>query len=735
MKKVKIPIVGMHCASCAQKIEATLNRMNGVKAYVNFAAEKALVEFDETLTNEKEIKNAIEQLGYKVIGFHEEETLLDREKEEREKEIKELWHVFFVSFVFSIPVFFFSVLDMLNIHFNFPFKEFFIVLCATVVQFYGGYRFYKGAYNAFKAGNANMDTLVSIGTTAAYFYSLFILFFPSTEKHLYFDTSTIIITFILLGKFLEAKVKGKTSEAIKKLIGLQPKTAVVIRKNKETEIPVEEVNINDIVIVKPGQKIPVDGVVIHGNSFVDESIITGESMPVEKKKGSFVIAGSINKHGFLKIKATKVGKETMLNQIIKLVEEAQLKKPQIQKLADKISGIFAYIVIFIALFSFITWHFIFNKPFSFALSIAIAILIIACPCALGLATPLAVLAGTTKAAQNGILIKNPEVLEKIENVDVIVFDKTGTLTVGKPFVTDVIAIEKGKEKEVLKYAAIAEKLSEHPIAEAILKKAKEEKIKVEKPKSFKAIPGYGVVALYKDKVLVFGNIKLMKKKGIKIENIEKEIENLQNEGKTVAILAVNKKVFGIIAISDVLKENAKNVVERLEEMGKKVIMLTGDNKRSAMAIAKSLGIKKVLYEVLPQDKGKEIEKLQKKGYKVAMIGDGINDAIALSKADVSIAVAKATDIAIESADIVLVKDDVKDIIKAIDISSYTLKKIKQNLFWAFFYNITAIPIAAGLIYPFTGILLNPAIAAAAMAFSSISVVLNSFLMLSYKPKG
>jgi len=736
MKKIIIPILGMHCASCAQNIESTLKKLIGVKsANVNFATEKAAIEFDETLINENEINNAIEQLGYKVIkGIRREAEKIDKEKKMREKEIKILKYLFIFSLLLSIQIFLIAMpFEWLNI--EIPYKNIVLLLLATPVQFIVGYRFYRGAFSALKAKTANMDTLIAIGTSAAYFYSLFVVFFPKVlGNHVYFETSATIITFIILGKYLEAITKGRASEAIKKLMGLQPKTAVVIRSGKEIQIPIKDVVVGDIVIVKPGQKIPVDGIVIEGISSVDESMITGESMPVEKKKGDTVIGATINKHGSLKFKATKIGKDTVLNQIIKLVEEAQGSKAPIQRLADKVSGIFVPSVIIIAISAFIFWYYILGQSFVFALSIFISVLIIACPCALGLATPTAIMVGTGKGAEFGILIKNAEALENAHKITTIVFDKTGTLTEGKPVVTDIITLDKLDKKDILKFAAIAEKNSEHPLAEAIINKAKEANIKIPNPKFFEAIPGHGIIAIYNKDKIIFGNRNLMKKYKLKIEIFEERIINLENEGKTVMILALNKKVIGLVAVADTPKEFSKEAVEKLRRMGKEVIMITGDNKRTANAIARHLGINYVLAEVLPEDKEKEISKLQKKGRVVAMVGDGINDAPALAKADVGIAIGAGTDVALETGQIVLVKNDLRDVVTAIDLSNYTIKKIKQNLFWAFFYNSAGIPIAAGVLYPFTGFLLNPIIAGAAMAFSSVSVVSNSLLMKKYKKR-
>ena len=1165
MKKI-IPISGMHCASCANRIESTLKKLNGVSnANVNFATEKATVEFDESVISESEINNTIEQLGYKVIGekekaneirlriigmdnqdcidtvsnalnikgiiskelfqnekgvirydptlitvekikkaikdsgyesVEEEEEIADKEKEVREREIRNLKRLFTFSLILSIPIFILSFPEWFKI--IIPYQNTVLLILATPVQFIVGYRFYKGMFFALRSRTANMDTLIAVGTSAAYLYSAFVVLIPDFGSYVYFDTSAIIITFIILGKWFEAITKGRASEAIKKLMGLQPKTATIVRGGKELEIPIEEVGVGDVIIVKPGQKIPVDGTVVEGISSVDESMITGESIPVEKKKGDTAIGGTINKHGSFKFKATKIGKDTVLSQIIKLVEDAQGSKAPIQRLVDRISGYFVPAVILIAITSFSLWYFLLGQSFIFSLTIFISVLIIACPCALGLATPTAIMVGTGKAAENGILIKSSEALENTHKLTTVVFDKTGTLTKGEPAVTDILVTDKLEKNEVLKHAAIAEKKSEHPLADAILNKAKEEKIEIPDPESFEAIPGYGIVAKHDKKEILFGNRGLMEKYKIKTEEFEEKIIGLENEGKTVMILTLNEKIVGLIAVADTLKEFSKEAVKELREAGKEVIMITGDNERTAKAITKQVGIDKVLAQVLPEDKAKEIKKLQKEGqclvqgsiiltnpafkeiekinrddkilsingnfqrvekvfvrqynggviyikpaylpaltvtpehpilvlrynsiklrknmyrkfrkgfknfekylkwipakdltnsdfvlfpkykiektekidltnyilnkkyytvtnnyimshqkifltktinidtkflelcgwylaegsankkmvefslskeesiyaerinnlvyeifkiksivetrdkeirvrikssllvrffrdqfgthakfkripywitnspkenlkcfldaylkgdgvetkklfifstsskilayqlliilnklrylgsfninkgerfggavyvvtvskesarkyyietdnfylipirklskssYKgkvynletedhtypalffvhncVAAIGDGINDAPMLAQADIGIAIGAGTDIALESGQIVLIKNDLRDVVTAIDLSSYTIKKIKQNLFWAFFYNSIGIPVAAGLLYPFTGFLLNPMIAGAAMAFSSVSVVSNSLLMKRYKRK-
>jgi len=732
MKKKSMPVSGMHCASCALNIESAIKKMEGVSsANVNFATEKLNVEFDENITGEEKIKKSVERLGYKVIEEEVSEEPSDREKEVREKEIKRLKHLLFLSLILSIPVFILSFPEWFFI--EVPYQEIALLVLATPIQFLVGYRFYKGALLSLKTKSANMDTLIAVGTSAAYFYSLAIILLPSLGNYLYFDTSSIIITFIVLGKWLEAVSKGKASEAVKKLMGLKPKTAIVIRDGKETEIPIDDVVVGDVIVVKPGEKIPVDGEVVEGFSSVDESMITGESIPVEKKKGDTVIGATINKHGSFKFRTTKVGKDTVLNQIIELVEEAQGSKAPIQRLADRVSSYFVPSVILIAVVSSLLWYFV-GQTFAFSLTVFISVLIIACPCALGLATPTAIIVGTGKAAENGILIKSSEALENVNKITTVVFDKTGTLTKGKPQVTDIIPTDDLSDKEILKYAAIAEKKSEHPLAEAIIKKSEEENIEIPEPESFEALLGFGIAAKHGNRAILFGNRNLMKKNGIDVEKFEERVFGLENEGKTVMMLALNEEVVGLVAVADTLKEFSKEAVLKLQEMGKEVVVITGDNKRTAEAVAKQLGVDQTLAEVLPQDKEKEIEKLQKAGKFVAMVGDGINDAPALARADVGIALGAGTDVALETGQIVLIKDDLRDVVTAIDLSKYTIKKIKQNLFWAFAYNSVGIPIAAGILYPFTGFLLNPMIGAAAMALSSVSVVSNSLLMKRYRKR-
>nr|QBM01070.1 putative copper-exporting P-type ATPase [uncultured archaeon] len=737
-QKATIPITGMHCASCAAIIERALLKTPGVgKAHVNYASEKAIVEFDPRTVQEGALKDAIRKKGYGVKELQAGEHLSghDREKEARKEEIAGLKRKVIAGFALSIPIFILSFPEWFGI--AFPYRAYVLFALATPVQFILGYRFYTGTWAALRNWAANMDTLIAIGTSAAYAYSALATFFPSSfDAKLYYDTSAVIITFILLGKYLEAVTKGKASEAIRKLIGLQAKTALVVRNGKEQKIPIEELRIGDIFIVKPGQKIATDGIVSGGSSHVDESMITGESMPASKKEKDKVIGATINKSGMLRVKATRIGSDTMLAQIIRLVEDAQGSRAPIQRLADKVSGIFVPIVMAIAMLSFLFWYLVapgfmaIASPFLFAFTVFVGVLIIACPCALGLATPTAIMVGTGRGAENGILIKNAEALETARKLTTIVFDKTGTLTTGKPEVTDIVALgKKHGENDVLGFAAIAEKGSEHPLAEAVLSKAKSRKIAVRHPGAFEAVHGMGVVARYKSHRICVGNSRMLARFRMKISSdAEKKIRELESQGKTTVIVGVNTAPIGLIAIADTLKESSKEAVAALHAMGKEVVMITGDNERTAKAIAAQAGIGRVIAGVLPQDKEAEIRKLQKEGKVVAMVGDGINDAPALAASDVGIAIGAGTDIALETGSIILVKNDLRDVVKAITLSAHTLRKIKQNLFWAFFYNAAGIPIAAGVLYPFAGFLLNPMIAGAAMALSSVSVVSNSLLL-------
>lgn len=747
-ESVFLKISGMTCVTCAQTIEKALNEKEGIyKASVNFALEKAAVEYDPEQISIAGIIKVIRDVGYDVI--EPEEGLEDREKRERERSIRILKYKFAFSAVVNIPVVLYNywyilpfTLPTLPIENFIPLLLFFL---ATPVHFIVGHGFFVGAYKALRNKNPNMDVLVAIGTSAAYFYSVYVTF--TGAGLLYYTTAVSLMTFLILGRLLEAIAKGRTSAAIRKLMGLQAKTARVVRDSEEIEIPVEDVRVGDIVVVRPGEKIPVDGVVIQGYSGVDEKVITGESIPVEKKVGDEVVGATMNKTGMLKFRATKVGSDTVLAQIIKLVEDALGSKAPIQTLVDKVAARFVPAVILIAIVSFLVWYFV-GMGFIFALTVFIAVLIIACPCAMGLATPTAIMVGVGKGAENGILIKSGEALETAHKLQAIVFDKTGTLTKGEPEVTDIIAVAPPignpsstvrevkalSEEQLLQLAAIAEKSSEHPLGEAIVKRAMEKGIKVTDPEFFNAIPGYGVEVKYNGMEILLGNRKLMEKNDVAIEHLEERMKALEEDGKTAMLIAVDKKAVGIIAVADTLMEYSAEAVKTLQKMGLEVIMITGDNERTAKAIAKQVGMNRVLAEVLPGDKANEIKRLQEEGKIVAMVGDGINDAPALAQADIGIALGSGTDVAMETGDIVLVKDDLRDVVISIQLSRATMRKIKEGLFWAFAYNTALIPVAAGILYPFFGILLDPIFAAAAMATSSVSVVTNASLLKRFRPK-
>ena len=730
----KFKVIGMHSPHCAGIVSRALSKVKGIVKYdVDFPNERATITFNTAIIDANKIIKAIKNSGYEA--FEEKEEFVDREKKAREHEINALKIKFVVGAILSIPIFIGSFPEFFGFAPQILQNPFLLLVLATPVQFYVGWQFYRGAWIALRNFTADMNTLIAVGTSAAYIYSAAVVFVPqifAEQAKLYFDTAAIIITLIVLGRLFEAIVKGKTSEAIKKLIGLQAKTARILRNGKEVEIPIEQVKIGDIVVVRPGEKIPVDGIAVSGFSAVDEKVITGESMPVDKKAGDVVIGATLNKSGLLKFRATKIGKDTMLMQIIKIVEEAQASKAPIQRLADIVSGYFVPAVIAIAIIAFALWMLL-GFSFLFALAIFIAVLIIACPCALGLATPTAIMVGSGKAAEHGILIKSAEALETAHKLTTIVFDKTGTLTKGEPAVTDIVAVKGIGENELLRIAAIAEYASEHPLGEAIIKKARQRKLRISEAKNFEALPGMGVKAFYRQKILV-GNKLLMDKNRINFAHLENKIAEIENQGKTAMRVAYAGKAIGIIAVADTLKEYSKEAVGMLHKLGKEVAIITGDNERVGKAIAKSLGIDVVLANVLPAQKANEVKKLQALSKKVAFVGDGINDAPALAQADIGIAIGSGTDIAMETGNIVLIKDDLRDVVTAIDLSAYTIRKIKQNLFWAFIYNTVGIPIAAGILYAPFGILLNPMIAAAAMAFSSISVVGNSLLMRTYKAK-
>jgi len=643
-----------------------------------------------------------------------------------EKELKSLRLFVIMSFTLGIPIFFLSYTTFLDINLN----NLLQFVLTTPVQFIAGWRFYRGFYHSIRARSANMDTLIATGTSAAYFYSALVTFqtylpLPKFPEVTYYDASALIIAFILTGKYFEHVVKGKASDAIRKLMDLQPRMAHIVKDEIEMDVPVENVEVEDVMIIRPGEKIPTDGVVVEGYSSVDEKMITGESIPIEKKTGDEVIGSTVNKTGVLKVQATKVGSDTTLSQIIKLVEEAQIARAPIERLADVVASYFVPVVISVALISFLTWYFVVGQTFAFSFSTLIAVLVIACPCALGLATPAAIIVGTGKGAEEGILIKGGEYLENAYKLKTIVFDKTGTLTKGKPEVTDIIPIATYTAGEILFLCASVESNSEHPLGEAVVRKAKEEGIKLVEAVGFEALPGLGIRAKIEGKEIIAGNKKLIAQMNIKLGSIEEKINELENNGKTVMIVATGKQVIGVIGVSDILKEEAGEAVKMLKEKGLEIIMLTGDNRRTAEAIAKNLGIEKVFAEVLPKDKANVIRQLKKEGKIVAMIGDGINDAPALAEADIGIAIGSGTDVAIETGGIILIKDDLRDVPRAIQLSRKTMSKIKQNLFWAFAYNVGLIPVAA------LGFL-NPILAGLAMGLSSVTVVTNSLTLRRFK---
>ncbi len=732
-KTVSLHVGGMSSQHCAGIVESAVRKLPGIASIeATYTNERAVIRYKPSQVELARILSQIRDAGYEPSPLEEG---LDQEKEEREREILSYKRKFLLALALAVPLAYLAMGQLIGLpepQWSDVMMAVVQLLLATPILYVSRDFYIKGLRAVVKTRTANMDTLIAVGTGAAYIYSLVItaLILNSVAGYgmhdLYFETAGLLLMFILFGKYLEAIARGRTSEAIKKLMGLQAKTALVRRNGKEVEIPIEEVLVGDLVVVKPGQKIPVDGVVAEGHSSVDESMVTGESIPLEKAQGDTVIGATINKTGSFVFRASKVGKETLLAQIIHLVEEAQASKAPIQKLADTISSYFVPAVVLIGFLAFGGWL-LAGKTFIFALTTFIAVLIIACPCALGLATPTAVMVGTGISAEHGILFKNAEALQKAHKVGTVIFDKTGTLTEGKPVVTDVVPFGR-EEKEVLKLAAIAEKRSEHPLGDAILNHARQLKIAVPDPKSFSSVTGKGVKASWKRKTILLGNRSLMRSENVAVpEAAEKGLHRLESEGKTAMLIAYDKKLSGIIAVADTLKPTAQSAVERLHRMGKEVVMITGDNRRTGEAIAKQVGIDRVLAEVLPADKAAEVKKLQDEGKVVAMVGDGINDAPALAQADIGIAIGSGTDVAIETGDVVLVKNDIRDVIIAMDISRYALSKIKQNLFWAFIYNSIGIPLAAlGM--------LSPLIAGAAMAFSSVSVMTNSLLMKRYTPK-
>ncbi|QHZ45590.1 MULTISPECIES: heavy metal translocating P-type ATPase [Bacillus] len=733
VEKAEFSISGMSCAACANRIEKRLNKLPGVKsAAVNFALETAAVEYHPGAVSPEDMEEAAQKLGYK-LELKKDRTR-DSSAEQREKDIENQTGKLIFSVILSFPLlwamvshFKFTAFIWLPDMFMDPWVQFAL---ATPVQFIVGRQFYIGAYKALRNKSANMDVLVALGTSAAYFYSFYLSIESLRRGHhaegLYYETSAILLTLIILGKLFEAKAKGRSSEAIKKLMGLQAKTATVVRNGAEITVPIEEVLAGDIMHVKPGEKVPADGEIVEGRSALDESMITGESIPVDKTVGDAVIGATINKNGFIKVKAEKVGKDTALAQIIKVVEEAQGSKAPIQRLADRISGVFVPIVVAIAIVTFIVWYLLVSPgEFGTALEKLIAVLVIACPCALGLATPTSIMAGSGRAAEYGILFKGGEHLETAHRLETIVLDKTGTVTNGKPQLTDVRPAPWIEEAQFLKLAGSAEKNSEHPLAEAIVEGISEKGIELTGPESFEAIPGYGIEAVAGGQPILIGTRRLMERHDIDIHEASTEMEKLESQGKTAMLVAVDGRYAGLIAVADTIKDTSKAAVERLKNMGLEVVMMTGDNRKTAEAIAAEAGIEHVIAEVLPEGKADQVKKIQAEGKKVAMVGDGINDAPALAAADTGMAIGTGADVAMEAADITLIRGDLNSIADAIGMSRLTIRNIKQNLFWAFAYNSVGIPFAAlGLLAPW--------IAGAAMAFSSVSVVLNALRLQKVK---
>lgn len=731
-----LSIQGMTCAACVKAVENSLRKQPGiVEVNVNLATEKAKVVYNPEAIKIAAMKKAVERAGYRAVDV---ESITPEEDGKLKGQFRRL----LIAAAFTLPLFYISMGHMLGwwlpdfmmpeMHpLNFALAQ--IVLVLPVI--FLGYRFYTVGFRKLFRREPNMDSLIAIGTSAAFLYGLFgtaqiIKGDTSYAMNLYFESVGVIITLIMLGKYLENLSKGRTGEAIRKLMNLAPKTARILLNNQEMIIPVEEVEPGAIILVRPGERIPVDGVIIDGHSSVDESMLTGESMPVEKTIGDKVVGASINKNGFLKFRATRVGKDTVLAQIIKLVEEAQGSKAPIAKLADIIASYFVPVVMIIALVSFIIWL-LAGRSFVFSLTIFISVLVIACPCALGLATPTAIIVGTGKGAEYGVLIKGGEALEALQRVDAVVFDKTGTITEGKPEVTDIITFADWEENELLALAASAEKGSEHPLGEAIVRLAKARELSLEQISDFEAIPGQGIITKIKDRQILLGNSRLLENRQIPLPDTG---IHLAKEGKTLMYVVVSGKAVGIIAVSDILKPSSYATVKHLHALGLKVYLLTGDNPQTAASIAAKVGIDRVFSEVLPQDKAKEVKKLQDEGLRVAMVGDGINDAPALAQADVGIAIGSGTDVAIEAADLVLMKSSPLDVITALQLSKKTIRNVKQNLFWAFAYNVLGIPVAAGILHVFGGPLMNPMLAALAMTFSSVTVVLNALRLKRFKPK-
>jgi len=746
VKKSIYPVSGMTCAMCVAHVEEALKGVNGVvSAVVNLASEKATVEYLENVTYQ-DLKQAVADAGYEL---GKEIQSLEDVSVVAQRETRRLRNLLIFALILAIPIFILSMFTP-----DFPFKVYLLWALATPVQFYTGLRFYKGAWGALKHRTTDMNTLIAVGTSAAYLNSVIAVLFPGLfeagglSADVYFDTSSTIIALILLGRYLESRAKGQTSAAIKKLIGLQPRTAIVIRDGIEKEIPIDEVLVGDLILVKPGARVPVDGIIREGYSALDESMITGESLPVEKKAGDEVIGATINKTGSFRFEATKIGKDTTLARIVRLVEEAQGSKAPIQRLADVIASYFVPAVIGIAIITFLIWLFAGPAPsFTYAFLNFVAVLIIACPCALGLATPTAIIVGTGKGAENGVLIRSAETLERAHKINTVLMDKTGTLTKGEPNVTDVAALPPFARDEILQISASVEKASEHPLAAAITRYADAQGMRTVEATDFQADPGHGVRAQVTGRQALLGNLRLMQENSIDLSALQTKAELYWQEGKTVMFLALDGRAAGMLALADTIKPDAAVAVQKLRQLGVETVMITGDNRRAAEAIARQAGITRVLAEVLPEHKADEVKKLQADGKTVAMVGDGINDTPALAQADVGIAIGTGTDVAMETGDITLIRGDLQGIVTAVNLSKRTIRTIKQNLFWAFAYNAVLIPVAAGVLYLFfrNGApmgwhfilgdygFLNPMLAAAAMAFSSITVILNSLRLRGFKP--
>jgi len=758
-QKVTLNVTGMTCASCVSHVEEALREVPGViSASVNLATEKATVAYDTAQTDIEAMRLAVEDAGYGVAGTSVEEAAPDALEQAHRRESRDLRRKLWFSGSIGLFMLLVSISGLSGDWMpGFLGNHYLLWALATPVQFWAGLQFYRGAWGALKHRTTNMNTLIAVGTSAAYLYSVAAILFPGffasggRGAHVYFDTASIIIALILLGKYLEARAKGQTSNAMKKLMGMQAKTARVIRDGQESDIPIEDVAVGDLILVRPGEKVPVDGLIREGGSSLDESMITGESIPVEKGAGDQVIGATINRTGSFRFEATKVGKDTALSQIIRLVEEAQGSKAPIQRLADLIASYFVPAVIGIATVTFILWLIFGPSPvFTYALLNFVAVLIIACPCALGLATPTAIMVGTGKGAENGVLIRSGEALETAHKLNTIVLDKTGTLTVGKPVVTDLFAAEGFTEDDVLGLAAAAERGSEHPLGEAIVAAAQEKSLALSEVKDFNAVPGHGIEAAVSGRRVVLGNLKLMEDRGFALTGLGERAATLSEQGKTPMFVGIDGTAAGVIAVADTLKPGARETVAELRRLGLEVVMLTGDNRRTAEAIARDVGTDRVLAEVLPEHKAAEVKRLQEEGKQVAMVGDGINDAPALAQANVGIAIGTGTDVAMEAADITLMSGDLKGVVTAISLSKRTMRTIKQNLFWAFAYNTVLIPVAAGVLYFAFGQtgtpaglkfffgdygFLNPMLAALAMATSSVTVVSNSLRLRGFKPAG